>query len=190
MNNNEEHIPQAVEEVESVVDSEECSQTKNEDLENDIKQISIVDNLFQKLQNQFNDSQLILKTLQNNLKILHKEVLKERKEMTKKISKGKKKNKKKTTLSGLAFPCNVSKELANFLGLENEDVKISRTDVTSRIIKYIKENELQKSENKKIIILDDKLEILFGPYLKEDDILQFFNLQSYLKYHFIPNKKE
>ena len=95
MNNNEEHIPQAVEEVESVVDSEECSQTKNEDLENDIKQISIVDNLFQKLQNQFNDSQLILKTLQNNLKILHKEVLKERKEMTKKYQKEKRKTKRR-----------------------------------------------------------------------------------------------
>jgi len=52
----------------------------------------LVDELFEKLQNQFNDSQLILKTLQNNLKILHKEVLKERKDLNKqKVKKIKKK---------------------------------------------------------------------------------------------------
>lgn len=149
----------------------------------------IVDDLFEKLQNQFNDSQLILKTLQNNLKILHKEVLKERKEMNKQILKSKKNKKKRSTLSGFAVPSQISKELSEFLELENENVKISRTDVTSRIIKYIKDNQLQDTDNKKIIIPDEKIKNLFGEHLKENDILQFFNLQSYLKYHFISNKK-
>ena len=57
----------------------------------------LVDELFEKLQNQFNDSQLILKTLQNNLKILHKEVLKERKDLNKQILKSKKNKKKRNT---------------------------------------------------------------------------------------------
>jgi len=100
----------------------------------------LVDELFEKLQNQFNDSQLILKTLQNNLKILHKEVLKERKDLNKQILKSKKNKKKRNTLSGFAIPSQISKELSEFLELENENVKISRTDVTSRIIKYIKDN--------------------------------------------------
>jgi len=47
--------------------------------------ISNVDILFEKLQLQFLDSQQIIKTLHNNLKILQKEVLKERKRFTKKI---------------------------------------------------------------------------------------------------------
>ena len=132
---------------------------------------------------------MILKTLQNNLKILHKEVLKERKDLNKQILKSKKNKKKRNTLSGFAIPSQISKELSEFLELENENVKISRTDVTSRIIKYIKDNQLQDPSNKKIIIPDEKIKHLFGEHLKEDDILQFFNLQSYLKYHFISNKK-
>ena len=154
------------------------------------KEISAVDNMFQKLQNQFTNSQLILKTLQNNLKILHKEVLKERKDMSKKISKNKKKIKKKNNSSGLNCPVNVSKDLSDFLGLENEDIKISRTQVTTEVIKYIKLNELQDPENKKNIILDEKLKKIIEPYMKDGDIVQFFNLQTYLKYHFLPVKKE
>ena len=50
---------------------------KNIDGENNLeKKESNVDILFDKLQIQFNDSQQILKTLHNNLKILYKEVLK------------------------------------------------------------------------------------------------------------------
>ena len=59
------------------------------------KKESNVDILFDKLQLQFNDSQQILKTLHNNLKILYKEVLKERKELLKKSTKNNKKKKKK-----------------------------------------------------------------------------------------------
>ena len=68
---------------------------KNIDTENIEKKESNVDILFDKLQLQFNDSQQILKTLHNNLKILYKEVLKERKELQKKSNKNSKKKKKK-----------------------------------------------------------------------------------------------
>ena len=63
----------------------------------------LVDELFEKLQNQFNDSQLILKTLQNNLKILHKEVLKERKDLNKQILKSKKNKKKKKYIKWFCY---------------------------------------------------------------------------------------
>lgn len=165
---------------------EENTETEN----SDEKEISAVDDMFQKLQNQFTNSQLILKTLQNNLKILQKEVIKERRDMIKKISKNKKKPKKKNNSSGLNCPVNVSKDLAEFLELENEEVKISRTEVTTEVIKYIKENNCQDPENKKHIILDEKLKKIIEPYMKEGDIVQFFNLQTYLKHHFIPMKKQ
>ena len=150
--------------------------------------ISTVDILFEKLQSQFNDSQQIIKTLHNNLKILHKEVLKERKDLLKKNSKNNKKKKKKNNLSGFAVPTKITKELAEFLNLD-EDTEISRTDVTSLICKYVKEKNLQNPENKKIIIPDDKLKKLFNGYLAETDQLEFFNIQSYLKYHFIKESK-
>ena len=157
---------------------------KNIDTENIEKKESNVDILFDKLQIQFNDSQQILKTLHNNLKILYKEVLKERKELQKKSNKNNKKKKKKNNLSGFAVPTKITKELAEFLNLE-PDTEISRTDVTSLICKYIKDNNLQNPDNKKIILPDDKLKKLFNGYLSEEDQLEFFNIQSYLKYHFI-----
>ena len=157
---------------------------KNVDTENIEKKESNVDILFDKLQIQFNDSQQILKTLHNNLKILYKEVLKERKELQKKSNKNNKKKKKKNNLSGFAVPTKITKELAEFLNLE-PDTEISRTDVTSLICKYIKDNNLQNPDNKKIILPDDKLKKLFNGYLSEEDQLEFFNIQSYLKYHFI-----
>ena len=157
---------------------------KNIDTENIEKKESNVDILFDKLQLQFNDSQQILKTLHNNLKILYKEVLKERKELQKKSNKNSKKKKKKNNLSGFAVPTKITKELAEFLNLDH-DTEISRTDVTSLICKYIKDNNLQNPDNKKIILPDDKLKKLFNGYLGEEDQLEFFNIQSYLKYHFI-----
>lgn len=159
---------------------------KNISIENNEfeKKESNVDILFDKLQLQFNDSQQIIKTLHNNLKILYKEVLKERKELLKKSNKNNKKKKKKNSLSGFAVPTKITNELAEFLNLE-ENTQISRTDVTSLICKYIKDNDLQNPDNKKIILPDDRLKKLFNGYLGEEDQLEFFNIQSYLKYHFI-----
>lgn len=146
--------------------------------------ISNVDILFEKLQLQFLDSQQIIKTLHNNLKILQKEVLKERKDLLKKSNKNNKKKKKKNSLSGFAVPTKITNELAEFLNLD-KDIEISRTDVTSLICKYIKDNNLQNPDNKKIILPDEKLKKLFHGYLSDEDQLEFFNIQSYLKYHFI-----
>ena len=148
----------------------------------DKKIVSNVDILFEKLQKQFLDSNLILKTLHNNLKILHKEVLKERKELLKNYNKNKKK--KKNKLSGFAVPSKITKKLADFLQVE-EDTKISRTFVTKFICKYIKDNNLQNPENKKIIIPDKKFDILFEGQLGGQNKLEYFNIQTYLKEHFI-----
>lgn len=176
-NNNEEPI------TNNVNFEDEQDNTVNEDKE---KKISNVDILFDKLLLQFNDSQQILKTLHNNLKILYKEVLKEKKELIKKSNKNNKKKKKKNSLSGFAVPTKISKELAEFLNLD-EDIEISRTDVTSLICKYVKNNNLQNSDNKKIINPDERLKKLFNDTLDENDNLEFFNIQSHLKFHFIKN---
>jgi chromatin remodeling complex protein RSC6 len=139
--------------------------------------------LFNKLINQFQDIQSVMKTLHSNLKILQKEVSKERKESKKKESKIKKKSGKKKSPSGFAKPAPITDDLASFLGL-GSGVELARTDVTTKIIAYVKEHDLQNPANKKQIVPDEKLaKILLVP---DSEVVTFFNLQTYLKKHFLP----
>jgi hypothetical protein len=142
--------------------------------------------LFNKLNNQFQDVLSVMKTLHSNLKVLQKEVLRERKESKKKESKIKKKSDKKRSPSGFAMPAPISEELANFIGLPIGS-ELARTEVTSKVIAYVKEFNLQNPEKKKEIIPDEKLNKLLTP--AEGDIITFFNLQTHLKRHFGPIKK-
>lgn len=138
--------------------------------------------LFNKLVNQFQDVQLLMKTLQSNLKVLQKEVLKERKESKKKSDKKKNKSDKKRSPSGFAKPAPISPQLAGFLGID-ADVQLARTEVTSKVIAYVKAQNLQNEANKKQIFPDEKLKGLLQP--GEGDVVTFFNLQTYLKKHFV-----
>jgi upstream activation factor subunit UAF30 len=127
---------------------------------------------------QFHDLVLAMKTIQTNLKVLEKEVAKDRKELKKK---NKKKSDKKKA-SGFAVPTPITNELSNFLGLPN-DSQIARTDVTSKVIAYVKEHNLQNPDNKKQIVPNEALSsILQAP---EGDVITFFNIQTYLKKHFV-----
>jgi chromatin remodeling complex protein RSC6 len=140
--------------------------------------------LFNKLINQFQDIQSVMKTLHSNLKVLQKEVSKERKESKKKESKIKKKSGKKKSPSGFAKPAPITDDLASFLGL-GSGVELARTDVTTKIIAYVKEHGLQNPANKKQIVPDEKLaKILLVP---DSEVVTFFNLQTYLKKHFLPS---
>ena len=138
--------------------------------------------LFNKLITQFQDIQTVMKTLHFNLKVLQKEVLREKKESKKKEGKIKKKSDKKRSPSGFAKPAFITNELANFLGLPN-GTELARTEVTSKVIAYVKEKNLQNPEMKKEIIPDEKLSKLLEP--SDGDVITFFNLQTYLKKHFI-----
>ena len=83
--------------------------------------------------------------------------------------------------NGFSKPTVITSELAQFLGLKEGEL-IARTEVTKRINGYVKENNLQDSNNKRIILLDDKLKALINP---PDDVeLTFFNLQKYIKHHY------
>lgn len=163
--------------IEQTVTIEETTQNLNEVQQEE----SNTEILFNKLINQFQDIQIVMKTLHSNLKILQKEVLKEKKESKKKESKNKKKNGKKRSPSGFAKPAQISDELAKFLDLSS-GTELARTEVTSKVIAYIKEHNLQNPSNKKQILLDDNLNKLLVP--GSEDIVTFFNLQTYLKKHF------
>lgn len=188
-----EEKPVVVEEVKTV--TQEPISLQNQPIVENVKmednEISVVETvieesntelLFNKLINQFQDVQSVMKTLHSNLKILQKEVLREKKESKKKESKIKKKSDKKKSPSGFAKPTPITNDLSNFLNIPNGE-EIARTDVTSKVIAYVKLHNLQNPENKKQIIPDDNL----GKILQSgSDVVTFFNLQTYLKKHFLP----
>tara|TARA_Y100000782_G_scaffold16406_1_gene16763 strand:- start:28742 stop:29293 length:552 start_codon:yes stop_codon:yes gene_type:complete len=88
--------------------------------------------------------------------------------------------------SGFVKPTPISSELATFLG-KDPGVEMARTQVTREINEYIKEHNLKKPTNGRVILADAKLRKLLR--LKKDDELTFFNLQKYMKHHFPKSAK-
>jgi len=84
-------------------------------------------------------------------------------------------------MSGFNQPVILSAELTNFLGLHS-GTTMSRTDVTFRINKYIKNNDLYDKHNSQFINPDAKLAKLL--HLEPNVILTHFNLPKYLSPHF------
>ena len=105
------------------------------------------------------------------------------------ITKQKSKNKsnmENRPLSGFAMPSLLSKELYSFLNIE-EGTRIPRKDVTRKLNEYIKEHNLRDEKDKRRITPDASLMKIFG--CKETDNVTYFNLQTYMKHHFIKDIK-
>ena len=119
-------------------------------------------------------------TIQQQIRQLEKNIKKEMKGLKKVAEKNKNKGNKKP--SGFANPTKVTKELCEFMN-KQEGTQIARTEVTRALISYIKANNLQNKENKKIILPDEKLKFLLG--INQEQELTYFNLQQYMNKHFI-----
>jgi hypothetical protein len=83
---------------------------------------------------------------------------------------------------GFMKPTLISNELAEFLG-KAIGTEIARAEVSKEINSYIKAHGLQDSQNGRIINADEKLRKLLR--LTNEDELTYFNLQKYMKPHFI-----
>lgn len=96
----------------------------------------------------------------------------------------KKKANAKSQPSGFARPCLISDELCTFLDAPKGSEK-SRTEVTREIHKYVKAKDLSDPTNKRIILAhkDAKLKEILNS--SDDTEISYFNLQKYLKHHFI-----
>jgi hypothetical protein len=84
--------------------------------------------------------------------------------------------------SGFVKPTLISNELAEFLG-KSIGTEMPRTEVSKEINAYIEAHGLQDRHNGRIINPDEKLRKLLR--LSEGDELTYFNLQKYMKHHFI-----
>ena len=79
-------------------------------------------------------------------------------------------------------PKKISNELAKFLG-KPPGTKMLRTEVARHINKYIQTNNLQENQNGRKINPDKKLAALLK--LGKNDELSYFNMQRYIKPHFV-----
>lgn len=88
----------------------------------------------------------------------------------------------RTSPSGFAKPAKISDELCGFLSVA-KGTEMSRTDVTRHINQYVKANKLFKQDNKRVILPNPALKKLLG--CKDTDVVTYFNLQRWLKGHFL-----
>ncbi len=139
----------------------------------------IINNLILKMENVFKEGRSIIAELKN----IRKEVSKLEK---KKIRKTRDPNRPKKAATGFALPVTISKELSVFLEIP-EGTLISRTEVLRKIDGYVKKHDLQLPTDRRKINLDleggVELRKLLG--VPENQLLSYFNLQTYLKQHFI-----
>merc|ERR1711871_1134461 len=118
----------------------------------------------------------LVTTLKSDFKTLEKSVARELKAAQK--SSGKKKRSTGTRQpSGFVKPTLISDELAKFLG------KTTGTEVSREINAYIRSKSLQDKENGRRIHPDAALSKLLN--VGKDDELTYFNLQRYMKHHFV-----
>jgi chromatin remodeling complex protein RSC6 len=121
------------------------------------------------------------KELQGLVKVLSKEYEKQQK-IIEKVQK--KRQNAKNSPSGFAKPNKISDELCDFIG-EPRGTEKSRTDITRFINAYIKEHTLNKPENKRFILPDEKLRKILN--VKENEEINYFILQKLISHHFPPS---
>ena len=119
-----------------------------------------------------NQSRSLEKTVKKNMKTLQREAKKNRNTGNRKPS-------------GFAVPTPISNELCDFMKRPRGS-KVARTEVTQYIIRYIKENDLQYQQNRKIIKPNKELRSLLASKAKDE--VTYFNIQRYMNRHFEKKK--
>tara|TARA_B100001094_G_C18020731_1_gene714964 strand:+ start:327 stop:851 length:525 start_codon:yes stop_codon:yes gene_type:complete len=114
----------------------------------------------------------------SKLKVENKKILK----LLKKLSKEQEPEDKPKRVNGFAKPMKMSQSLCEFLGVD-PGTEMARTDVTKKITEYVKSKGLQNPENKRELILDDKLKTII--HNEDNTQVTFFNLQKYMSKHYI-----
>ncbi len=134
-----------------------------------------------------NQVSTLLAAMKADYKSLEKSIAKDLKNASKS-----KKSKKSSVpnpnrqLSGFVKPSVVSDDLLAFVGKE-KGTMMSRVEVSKEITAYIEKNSLKDKENGRQINPDAKLTKLLQ--IGAGEVLTYFNLQRYLKIHFVKTVK-
>ena len=124
-----------------------------------------------------------ISTMQQNVRRLQKNVQRSLRENARRNKRRgtPKEDRPKRAPSGFAKPALISDELCSFLGCAT-GTEMARTEVTKHLTQYIKNQGLQDQDNKRRILVDQKLGKLLG--VTDSDEVTYFNLQKYMKVHF------
>lgn len=136
------------------------------------------ENVLSNIIDKVNSLSAAIKEIQTNLKVLSKDYDKQQKIIEKAQ---KKRQNAKNSPSGFAKPNKISDELCDFIGVPHGTEK-SRTDITRLINAYVKEHNLNKPENKRFILPDDKLKKILN--VGESEEINYFILQKLISHHF------
>lgn len=123
----------------------------------------------------------LLSSMKSDYKTLEKTVARELKQATKSSGKKRRSSANKQP-SGFVKPTKISDELIKFLGKE-AGTEMSRVEVSKEINAYINLHKLKDEKCGRQINPDAKLTKLLK--VQKGEVLTFFNLQRYLKIHFI-----
>jgi len=123
--------------------------------------------------------------MKTDYKVLEKSVSRELKNASK-SKRSKKAPNPNRQPSGFVKPSVISDELIKFLGKE-AGTMMSRVEVSKEITAYIEKNGLKDKENGRQINPDAKLTKLLQ--IGAGEVLTYFNLQRYLKIHFVKAAK-
>ena len=118
--------------------------------------------------------------LQNHIRGLEKNVRRQMKQLQREAKKNRNRGNRKP--SGFAVPTPISVELCDFMKRPHGS-EVARTEVTQYIIAYIKNNDLQYPNNRKVIKPDKRLKTLLA--VEPTDEVTYFNLQRYMNRHFV-----
>lgn len=146
-----------------------------------VQPVTQQENALQSIIEKVNTFVMMGKELQGQLKVLSKDWDKQQK-IIDKVQK--KRQNAKNSPSGFAKPNKISEELCDFIG-EPRGTEKSRTDITRFINAYIKEHSLNKPENKRFILPDDKLRKILNVDANEE--INYFILQKLISHHFPPS---
>jgi len=150
----------------------------------DDKEAALTENPMQTLTEKLGAIASLIKETQASLKSAAREYDKLKK-IVDKIQK-KRENARKSP-SGFAKPNKISNELCDFIGVPHGTEK-SRTDITRYINSYVKEHNLNKPSNRRVILPDDKLKAILN--VKDGEEVTFFILQRLISHHFPPKNSK
>jgi len=140
------------------------------------------------------DQATVIKTLINTVRNVIKESDKQSKELEKlrnKRSRVKAERSADALPSGITKPVAISDELAVFLGVAPGTL-VPRNEVTKGVSAFVKKNDISDPANKQRFVLDDRpaaktLRALLGNPAED---VTYFNLQKYLKHHYIMSTEQ
>lgn len=159
------------------VDDTSVPSTSSEEVVSEDKTAD-VENVVQLLADKIGSLALLIKDIQSSLK----PVLKEHDKLRKIVERiQKKRDNARKSPSGFAKPNKISDELCDFINVPHGTEK-SRTDITRYINAYVKEHNLNKPTNRRIILPDDKLKNILK--INNDEEVTFFILQRLISHHF------